>query len=348
MSVESFIRAMPKVELHIHLEGAIQKERLLIIAEQNEIAEEIKHFNHWVALLDQPDFSRLHEIIHTTMQWLRHPDDLTHVTYELGVSLARQNIRYAEVSINPTHFTETGWTFEQFLSALNDGRNRAERGWGVQMRWILTIGRDQPRHADEIVRWASSSAGQHGGVIGIDLGGPEGAQPIGQFERAFRTAAKKTIHHSVHAGERGGAQDVLETLQQLIPTRLMDGWGSAHSPEIRQFLVDNQIPVNLCLKRPVCFGQIGSYSDYPLRALVDDGVAVILASDMPLYYRTTLNDEYLAAVQSCDLGIDELQEIALNAVNASRLSPEEKAIMFESFAQDYKTLAAEHLAGAAQ
>ncbi len=348
MSVESFVRAMPKVELHVHLEGAIQKERLLVIAEHNEIAEQLKHFNQWVALLDKPDFSRLYETIQTTMQWLRHPDDLTHVAYELGVWLARQNVRYAEVSVNPIYFTESGWTFEQVLTALNDGRDRAERGWGVKMRWILTIGRDQPRHADEIVRWASSSTAQNGGVVGIDVGGPEGVQPIGQFERAFRAAAKKNIHHSVHAGEKTRPQDVLETLQQLIPTRLMDGWGSGESPEIRQFLVDNSIPVNLCLKRPVCYGQIDSYAAYPLRRLLDDDVTVILASDLPSYYHTSLNDEYLAAVQHCDLDIEELQQIALNAVNASQLSAEAKVAMIENFQQEYAALAAEHLAGEAQ
>lgn len=343
MSVKDFIQAMPKVELHLHLEGAIQKERLLIIAEQNEIAEQIKHFQDWVRLLDKPDYERLYEIVQTTIQWLQHPEDLTHVAYELGVSLAKQNVRYAEVSVNPTNFTENGWTFEQFLGALNDGRNRAERGWGVQMRWILTIGRDQPRHADEVVRWASSNASQSSGVVGIGLSGPERAQPVGQFERAFKTAAKKQIARSVHAGESNGAEGVLEVLRELEPTRVIDGWGAADSLEVRQMLIDQNIPLDICLKRAICHGWVSDYSQYPLRQLYDDGVPIVLGTDMPWFYKTTLNDEYLAVVQHSGLGIEELEQIALNAVHASQIPEPERTAMAESFKQEYTQLREEYL-----
>jgi adenosine deaminase len=343
MSVKSFIQAMPKVELHVHLEGAIQKERLLIIAEQNEIAEQIKHFQEWVALLDKPDYERLHEIVGTTMQWLKHPDDLTHITYELGVTLAKQNVRYAEISVNPTHFTERGWTFEQFLGALNDGRSRAERGWGVQMRWILTIGRDQPRHADEVVRWASGASSPTGGIVGIGLSGPEQAQPVGQFERAFKTAAKKQIARSVHAGESNGAAGVLEALRELEPTRLIDGWGVADSPEARDMMIDQNISLDICLKRAVCHGWVSDYSQYPLRKLFDDGVPIILGTDMPWFYKTSLSDEYMVVVQHSGLGIEELEQIALNAVYASQIAEPERSAMADSFKQEYVQLREEHL-----
>ncbi len=343
MSVKSYIQAMPKVELHVHLEGAIQKERLLVIAEQNEIAEQIKHFQDWVKLLDKPDYERLHEIVETTIQWLKHPEDLTHAAYELGVALARQNVRYAEVSVNPVYFTEAGWTFEQFLGALNDGRSRAERGWGVQMRWILTVGRNQPRHADEVVRWASSSAAQTGGVVGVGLSGPERAQPVGQFERAFKTAAKKQIARSVHAGETQGAAGVLEAIKELEPTRLIDGWGTADSLDVRQMLIDQNIPLDICLKRAICHGWVSDYSQYPLRKLYDDGVPVILGTDMPWFYKTTLSDEYLAVVQHSGLGIEELEQIALNSVQYSQIPDAEKAAMADSFRQEYAQLREEHL-----
>jgi len=345
MSLESFVQAMPKVELHVHLEGAMQKERLLIIAEQNEIADGLKHFDQWVALLDDPDYARLYEIVATTIQWLQHPDDLTHVTYELGVWLARQNVRYAEIHVNPIHFTERGWSFEQYLAALNDGRSRAERGWGIQMRWVMTIARDQPRHADEIVRWAS---GQNNGIVGIDLGGPESAQPIGQFERAIKTAVKKQIPYSIHAGEAGGAESVLEALQQMEPTLLIDGWGVAESPEAQNILIEKSIPLNICLKRAVCHGWIEAYADYPLRVLLDRGISVLLSSDMPWYYQTTLTDEYLAAVQHAGLQVEELEQVALNAVQSSRMPEEDKAAMIEAFKDEYAQLRADHLENEAE
>jgi adenosine deaminase len=343
MSVESFVRAMPKVELHVHLEGAIQKDRLLVIAEHNEIADELRHFSDWVKLLDQPDYKRLEDLINTTTGWLRHPDDLAHVVYEMGVNFAKQNIRYAEVSVNPIRFTESGWTFETFLKALNDGRNRAERGWGVQLRWVLTIPRDLPRHADEIVRWASSSSGQNGGIVGINLRGPENVQPVGQFERAFRTAAKKHLPRMAHAGDVRGAEGILETLAQLEPSLLLDGWGTAQSRDVQNQLIEKQIPLVVCLTKALRLEWIKSYTDYPLRQLLDEGVTVLLCADMPSYYKTSLTDEYLACVQHCGLDVEELESMALNALQASQLPAAEKASVLETFRQEYDQLRQEHL-----
>ena len=342
MSIESFVQAMPKVELHIHLEGALQKDRLILIAEQNEVPDTLKHFNQWAALLDAPEYDRLDEIVDTTTQWLQHPDDLIHVTYELGVALARQNVRYAEISVDPIRFTEKGWTFEQFMAALNDGRSRAERGWGVQMRWVLTIARNQPRHADEIVRWASGS-GHNLGVVRVELGGPERAQPVGQFERAFRTAAKKQLPRSVYAGKDTSVEELEQTLEHLEPTQLVDAWGIAEAPELRQLVIDGSIPVTLSLYRALRHGWIDNLSEHPLRSLYDDGVTLVLGSGMPSYYQSNLTDEYAAAVEQAGLEVEELEEIALNAIRASQMTAAEKTAMVETFRQEYQQLREQHL-----
>ena len=284
MAVAEFVRTMPKVELHVHLAGAMHKERLLQIVEQNEIATESKNFEQWVQLLNEPDVSRLHELAETASGWLRHPDDLAHVIYELGVSLAKQNVRYAEVHVNPIFFVENDWSFEAMLKALNDGRDRAERGWQVQMRWVLVIDRSQPRHADEIVRWASGAVGQGGGIVGIDLSGPEDVQPVGQFERAFRTAASKNVPSSAHVGEQLGAQGILEALTELAPTRIVSGWGTAESADVVTKLTETNIPLVISLTQALKQGWIGDYADYPLQSLYEDDVAVILSSPMPSFY----------------------------------------------------------------
>src|SRR5215813_9274097 len=101
MSIESFIRAMPKIELDLQFEGALQRDTLLTIAEENDIPSSLKHFDQWVALLDRPDYAHLDQLMLTVSQWIQQPEDLTRLVYDLGVSLAKQNIRYAEVALNP-------------------------------------------------------------------------------------------------------------------------------------------------------------------------------------------------------------------------------------------------------
>lgn len=343
MSVETFIREMPKVELHVHLEGAIHKDTLLIIAEQNEINESLKHFNQWVNLVEKPDYTRLEEIVYTTNQWLQEPDDLTHAVYELGVDLAKQHVRYAEVSVMPTLYMENGMSFDNFLAAINDGRDRALRAWGVRMNWILTIRRDQPRTADDLARWVTSASAKKGNVVGIGLAGKEAAQPAGQFERAFRAVGKKDMVLTAHAGSTMGAEGILDVLRTLLPNRLLEGWGTADAPDVIDLLLERRVNLGVSMARALSMGQAASYADYPLRRLYDEGILLTLGADMPSYFRSSLFDEYLAAVEHAGLSLDELQDIALNAVRAAGLPDDEKQAMLDEFGQEYARLRAEHV-----
>jgi adenosine deaminase len=342
MTVESFIRAMPKVDLHVHLEGAMQLDTLLMIAEQNEINASQKHFREWIDLFNAPDYRRLDQITRTISQWLIEPEDLTRVVYDLGVMLSKQNIRYAEVSITPTLYMQNGMTFETLLEAINDGRDRAERGWGVRMSWILTIPRNEPRKADDITRWATNVSGRKGGVVGLGLSGREDAQPVGQFERAFRMAEKKVLARVPHAGDVHGAEGILEVMT-LNPDRLFDGWGAADAPDVLQLLIEREIPLDVSMAHALCFGAVSTYAQYPLRHLYEEGVKLTIGSDMPSLYKTTLSDEYLAAVEHVGFSIDELEELALNAVRFSLLPSEEKEALLALFTQEYGQLRAEHI-----
>lgn len=343
MSVESFIRAIPKVELHIQLEGAMLKETLMVIAEQNDIIESLKHFNQWAALLDRPDYKRLDDIIRTGSKWLLQPDDLTRLVYEMGVGLAKQNVRYAEVSVNPTLYMDGGLTFEQFLSAINDGRDRAARGWGIELAWVLVVPRDQPRRADDYLRWATGTAARRGGVVGIGLGGPENAQPAAQFERPFRSAAKKGVPRVAYAGEMLGAAGILDVLTYVQPSRIIHGWGALESPDIVRLLDEQQIPLCVTMTRALRLEQIQSYADYPLRQLLDEGLLVALSAGMPELDKTTLTGEYLAAFEHGGIDLQELEEIALNAVRASLLPDDDKQTMLQQFSETYAQLRAEHV-----
>ena len=344
MSIENYIRDMPKVALDIHLEGAIPKEQLLLIAEQNEINEQVKHFDRVINTLHKPDFNRLDELIDTFSTWVQQPDDLIRIVYELGVYLHRQHVRYAEVHINPMLFMRFAGSFEQFMEIINDGRARAERAWGIRMNWLLTIDRHQPRSADEIVRWASSAAARRGGVVGIGLRGREDVQPVGQFERAFKTAEKKELARVVDAGHVQGAKGIIEAVQQLHPQRIIGGWGLHESPEAVDLLMEGDIAVTFLIGQAVSHGWIEDYAAYPLRVMLDTRVPLIIGTGMPALYETSLTDEYLQAASVADLSLAEINDLALNAVRYSRLGDEEKAAIEAEFTAAYADLQQMYLA----
>jgi adenosine deaminase len=343
MSIEAFIREMPKVELHLHLHGAIPKQTLLLIAEQNEVAESTKHFKEWVKLLDNPDYHKLDDLIQITSQWIQQPEDLTRVVYDVGVDLAKQNVRYAEVSIDPTLYADKGIDFETFLSAVNDGRDRVQRGWNVRINWILTIPRDQPRKADDVSRQASSVIGRKAGIVALGLSGKESAQPIGQFERAFKTVEKKGILRAPHAGDMLGAEGILEAIERLNPDRIYDGWGAADAPDVIALLKERYIALNICIAHDLCHQHVDSYAGYPLRHLYDEGVTLVLGSDMPTFYKSSLSDEYLAVLEHNGFVLEEIEDIALNAVRTSALPVEEKEAMLSTFTETYHELRTKHI-----
>jgi adenosine deaminase len=343
MNVENFVRAMPKVELHVHLEGSWRKDTLLMIADENDARANLKHFDSWVKLLDNPDYTRLEQISRTVAQWLQYGEDLTRIVYDLGVALAKQNVRYAEVSFMPTLYSHMGLTLEAMLEAMNDGRDRVLRGWGVQMAWILTFPRDDARKADELLRFAGTVSAKKAGIVAIGLAGRENPQPVGQFERTFKNAEKKDILSAVHAGDAFGVSGTLETLKLLHPNRIMDGVGAGDAFDVQQILKDEHIALDVSLARALCFNEYSGYADYPLKQLYDAGVPLTLGTDMPSYFKTTLSDEYLAAVEHCGLTIDELQDVALTAVRESFLPEDVQQSMLKEFVDEYARLSAEHL-----
>lgn len=341
MSVEDIVKALPRVELFLQLEGAYSPRRLLVIAGQNGFLEDPESQAAWLERLEKPDPASRYELMAETSRWLDYEDDVALMVYEAGLALARQNVLYAEIHVNTLHFTEHRWHFERLLQALNDGRRRAEVAWKIQIRWVLSIFRDQPRHADEAVRVASSKGGQAAGIVGICLGGPEGAQPPGQFERAFRTAARKGIPAAVHSNaDAGSAGNLREALEQLQPQRLIGGYGIDRDPQSLEFMAENDVPLVFSMSEATVLGLVDSLEDYPLQQLADAGLRLIPACGMPSYLDSTLAGEQLAVAQHLGSGLDELQQMTLNAVAASWLPEEEKADLEARVREQMESLAA--------
>lgn len=338
MSAESFIRAMPKVELFLQLEGAYSAKRLLLIAEQNGVLEDPEALAAWRQKLTQPDPASRFELMAETSRWLHYEDDIAIMVYECALALARENVVYAEIHFNPAHFTEQRWSMEGLLAALNDGRRRAERAWKIQLRWVPCVFRDQPRYADELVRVASSAAGKAAGIVGVCLGGPEAAQPPGQFERAFRMAERKGIPMAVHSNEGGALR---ETLELLRPQRLTGAMGSGRDPELLSLLAREGIPVVVTPGEAIALDLVEAQDAWPLQQPAGEGPRLLPGSGMPAIYGRTLTQEYATLAEGQGLGSSELQEMVLDAVNASWLAEDEKAELAEAVRERLASLAGE-------
>lgn len=332
MSFRDFITALPKVELNLQLTGALRKESLMLIANQNGIPAQTEDFAHWANMLDQPDPERIDEIAGVAGSWIIYPEDIALVIYDIGVALSKQNVRYAEVVVVPSDFIGSArMNFDAFIDALNDGRDRALRAWNVEMSWIFCIPRDNPRVGDDVARWASGSAGKQGNVVALGLTGPEDAQPVGQFRRAFATARKKELFTVASAVDSLGAGGIRETMDELQPNRLVNAWRIADEDALLSEMAGAGMPLVNSIGRALKTGEADSVSAIPLQRLLDHNAQLVLSCDNPSLYQSSLVDEYVMAQEEFGIPADSIAQMARRSIELSYLDAERKEDLLRNF-----------------
>jgi aminodeoxyfutalosine deaminase len=341
MSLHDFIRAMPKVELHVHLEGCIRPSTLLILAERNGVALPSHDVEGLRAFYRFADFARFIQVYMTVSGCLRTVADFSLIAHEFGADLARQNICYAEVTFTPyTNVANTGLPFSEILTGLNDGRARALADFGVEFCWILDIVRDYPDTRHQVAEWAASAVDE--GVVGFGLGGTEKGYPPEWFADAFATARESGLHSVPHAGEVVGPQSVWGAIRALGAERIGHGVRSVEDPTLIAYLHEHQIPLEVCPTSNICLGVYPSYQEHPIRRLWDEGVYITLNSDDPPMFNTDLVCEYQALADFVGFDAAELERLSLNALRASFLPAGKKAELERVFLGEFARLRAEY------
>ena len=215
MTIKSYIQAMPKVELHVHLEGSIRPETFLKLADRHRIelpADDLEGLRRWYQFTD---FNHFIEVYLKIAASLKNPEDIELIAKEFLAGQAQQNVLYSEVIYSPyNQFLANGIPFDEQLDALNRARNWAEREHGVRCQFIMDISRETTPEQGEIVAgWAIGAMGQ--GVCGLGLGGPEVGNPPEKFKTAFEMAFKAGLPAMPHAGETVGPESVRGALEWL-------------------------------------------------------------------------------------------------------------------------------------
>lgn len=346
MSVESYIRAIPKVELHVHLEGSIRPATLLELARRNDVALPARTLDELRAFYQFTDFAHFIDVYGTIINCLRAPDDFALIVEEFGATMAEQNIRYAEVTWSPVSLVlRLQVPFGDLLAAVNRGRAAARAKYNVEIRWITDIVRNSYAHGIsgmETAEWAV--AGRDHGIVALGLGGLEPGFGPELFVAPFAYARSRGLRSVPHAGEASGPESVWGAIRLLGAERIGHGIRAIDDPELVAYLREHQIPLEVCPTSNVCTGVVPRLESHPIRQLFDSGVYITVNSDDPPMFNTTLTDEYLALHQSLGFSVDEIEQIVLNGVRAALLPDEHKAQMEQAFVAEFARLRREHLA----
>jgi adenosine deaminase len=343
MSLDQFIRAMPKVELHVHLEGSIQPETLLQLARRNHRplpAATVEGLRDWYTFID---FDHFIEIYVAICACIATAGDFELIAREFLRGQAAQNIRYSEVIFTPYTHTkgENGISFAAQLAALSRAQQWAADELGIQAAWVPDISRNtRPvEHSLTVADWAISSKAQ--GVVGLGVGGGEIGNPPELFEEAFQRARAAGLASLPHAGETEGPASIWGAIRSLGATRIGHGVRCLDDPELVVYLRQQQIPLDVSLTSNVCLKVANSLADHPLPRLLDEGLFVTINSDDPPMFNTTLTDEYLALAHTFGFDVEMIEKLVLNGVQASLQPTETRSAMARQFRDEFAHLRAE-------
>jgi len=337
MNLHEFAHRMPKVELHIHLEGSIRPTTLLQLARRNNIklpAQDVEGLRDFYRFRD---FAHFVEVYITITRCLRTPDDYRLIAYEFGVDCARQNIRYAEITFTiATNTKYTGLPWQAILEGLNEGRAQARAEFDVDWQWVFDISRDNPDTQDLVVE--AALAARKDGVAALGLGGSEADFPPELFERSFKRAHQAGLPSVPHAGEMAGPESIWTALQKLRADRLGHGVRCVENSTLMKHLRKHQIPLEICPTSNIRLNVYPDYTAHPLRRLWKAGLLVTINSDDPALFGANLNQEYEVLVDHFGFGADEMEQASLNGLRASFLSPAEKVRLETEFRAEFTQL----------
>lgn len=337
-TLEEFITSMPKVELHVHLEGSVRPETLLKLAQRHHIAlpaADLPGLRKWYTF---QDFDHFLEIYMAISSCLRTAEDMELIAREFLLGQAQQNIRYSEVTFTAyNQYDNNQLGFHEQLDAINRARSWGETELGVRMGLIMDIPRHQPPEAGLMIAdWTIERFGE--GIIAFGLGGPEIGNPPEKFLEAFDRVRDAGIPCILHAGETAGPASIWSALQVADSRRIGHGVRAIEDPELIAHLKRTQTPLEVCPTSNICLKVFESYETHCVPLLMDASLYVTINSDDPPMFNTTLTNEFIVGQKYYHWDQATIQGLVMNAVEATLLPRSEKDQMRREFQEIYANL----------
>jgi adenosine deaminase len=311
--MDEFLAALPKAELHLHLEGTISPETLWAMAQANHVALPVGSFAELRSLYTFRSFDAFIELWLLMCSCLRTPDDYSRMVDGFLSECQRQNIRYAELHFTPYNHERLGIGGRRALQIVTQGLTRAEAAGGPVVRLITDISGES---AAESGPYTLTLLEQEANplVVALGLGGPEVGLPRSQFAALFERARRAGYQTVAHAGETGGAEHVRQAVVELGARRIQHGVRAAEDPAVLALLAERRICCDIALSSNECLKVYPSVSAHPLRRFLEAGVPVTLSTDDPPFFGTDLLREWRRAQEEVGLSAREVWDLNLNGL----------------------------------
>jgi adenosine deaminase len=320
-----FITALPKVELHLHLEGSLRPETMFRIAERNSVDLGAADAEALESRYDFKSFDDFLKLFLSGLDVMQTGEDFADITAALAAELRRHNVRYAEVTTTPYNHFRRGIAMADYVAGLDEGRRRAHADHGVELGWICDIPRELEPPDLGFTADLVTGTNAPQGVVALGLGGPEPGFPPHPFAVSFARARAAGLGAVPHAGETAGPESVWGAITELGAGRIGHGIRSLEDSALIARLIAESIPLEVSMTSNVRLGVVPDIASHPLPALLEAGVAVCLNTDDPAYFGTDISTELRLAHEVHGLEATALRQLQSTAVQHSFASDSLKA-----------------------
>ena len=325
------LRALPKAELHCHLDGSVRPETMLELAReygQSMPVDDPDALREHMVVKDAHNLEEYLERFAITLSVMQRGEALERIAYELAADAARDGVRYLEVRYAPVLNIREGLSLDEAVEAVARGLARAQRENDVVARIIVCGLRHlEPEVSLRLAKLAV--AHRERGVVGFDLAGGERGHPASAHAEAFAYARQHDLAVTVHAGEGDGAESVRQAVHLCGAHRLGHATRLIEDESLTSYVNDRRIALEVCLTSNVQTHATESFDGHPVRQYFDRGMNVVLNTDNRLMSGTTLTDEYLLAAQHHGFTFDELSRIAVNGFASAFIPWEERVALLK-------------------
>jgi adenosine deaminase len=329
----SLISALPKVELHLHIEGSLEPELMFTIAERNGIplkydsvdaVREAYHFGNLQAFLD---------IYYEGCSVLRHERDFYDLTMAYLQRAHAQHVLHTEIFFDPQSHTQRGVTFATVLSGIRQALVDGERAFGITSRLIMCFLRHLSAEAAFDTLEQALPYREH--IIAVGLDSYEVGHPPSQFANVFERARQQGFLTVAHAGEEGPADYIWQALHLLHVSRIDHGVRCMDDEVLVGELVKRQVPLTVCPLSNVKLGVFARLEKHNLRQMLHRGLCVTVNSDDPAYFGGYIAENFVAAQQALHLTASEIYQLAMHAIRAAFLPAVKKQALLAQAASVY-------------
>lgn len=342
---EEFLHAIPKTDLHVHLDGSLRVETLIDLARERHIPMP----SHDPATLKQIlNIGGIHEnlesylrVFDTTLKVLQDEDALTRTAFELAEDAALENCRYIEVRYSPVLHQRLGLPLPVIIESVAEGLREAKRKYGIMSGQIVCGMRHMTPQAS--LRLAELAvAFKHKGVVGFDLAGAEMNNPADHHAEAFMFVRKNNLNSTVHAGEAYGPRSIHQAIHDCNAHRIGHGTRLREDGDLLNYINDHRIPLEVCLKSNVQTAAVDAVENHPLRFYMDFGLRITLNTDNRLVTDTTVTDEYKLACQVFKLTVEEVKRLVVDGFKSAFMPFRKKREVMQKILIEFDEVAKAH------